>query len=202
LDNFRNHTNNRDYCNETFIKILTSKERQNMNISDFAVPFIFAFVLIFALVKKVDIFSEFIEGVKDGVKTITEVFPALFTLVLSVGLFRASGGAAILSNLISPLTNLIGFPQEAIPLMLLRPFSGSGATAVYEGILTDVGADSFVGRVASVMLGSSETTFYVIAVYFAATKVKKTRHTLPSALTGDVLIALLSALVVGMMFYG
>ena len=173
-----------------------------MNISDFAIPFIFAFVLIFALVKKVDVFTEFIEGVKDGVKTITEVFPALFTLVLSVGLFRASGGAAILSNLISPLTNLIGFPQEATPLMILRPFSGSGATAVYEGILTDVGADSFAGRVASVMLGSSETTFYVIAVYFAATKVKKTRHTLPSALTGDVLICLVSALVVGVMFYG
>jgi spore maturation protein B len=86
--------------------------------------------------------------------------------------------------------------------MILRPFSGSGATAVYEGILTDVGADSFAGRVASVMLGSSETTFYVIAVYFAATKVKKTRHTLPSALTGDVLICLLSALIVGIMFYG
>ena len=173
-----------------------------MNLSDFAVPVIFAFVLVFALFKKVDIFSEFIEGVKEGVKTITEVFPALFTLVLSVGLFRASGGAELLSRLISPLTNLIGFPSEAIPLMLLRPFSGSGATAVYEGILGDVGPDSFAGRVASVMLGSSETTFYVIAVYFAATKVKKTRHTLPSALTGDILICVLSAMVVSMMFYG
>jgi len=170
-------------------------------LGDFAVLAIFAFVLIFALIKKVDIFTEFIEGVKDGVKTISEVFPALFTLVLSVGLFRASGGAAMLSNLISPLTDLIGIPRETIPLMLLRPFSGSGATAVYEGILTDVGPDSFAGRVASVMLGSSETTFYVIAVYFAATKVKKTRHTLPAALTGDVLICLLSALVIGIMFY-
>jgi spore maturation protein B len=172
-----------------------------MNISDFAVPFIFAFVLIFALIKKVDIFSEFIEGVKEGVKTISEVFPALFTLVLSVGLFRASGGAALLSRAISPLTGLLGLPEEVVPLMLLRPFSGSGATAVYEGILTDVGPDSFAGRVASVMLGSSETTFYVIAVYFAATKVKKTRHTLPSALTGDVLICILSAMIVGFMFY-
>jgi spore maturation protein B len=170
-------------------------------LGDFAVPAIFAFVLIFALVKKVDIFSEFIEGVKEGVKTITEVFPALFALVLSVGMFRASGATAFLSGLISPVTDLIGFPKEAIPLMLLRPFSGSGATAVCEGILAEAGADSFAGRVASVMLGSSETTFYVIAVYFAATKIKKTRYTLPAALTGDVLIALLSALVVGMMFY-
>jgi spore maturation protein B len=171
-------------------------------LGDLAVPLIFSFVLIFALVKKVDVFSEFVEGVKDGVKTISEVFPALFTLVLSVGLFRASGGAAMLSGLVSPLTDLIGVPRDVIPLMILRPFSGSGSVAVYEGILSDVGADSFAGRVASVMLGSSETTFYVIAVYFAATKVKKTRHTLPSALTGDVLICVLSAMVVGIMFYG
>ena len=121
--------------------------------------------------------------------------------MLSVGLFRASGGAEFLSRLISPLTDLINFPREAIPLMLLRPFSGSGATAVYEGILSDTGPDSFAGRVASVMLGSSETTFYVIAVYFAATKVKRTRHTLPAALTGDVLICVLSAVIVGIMFY-
>jgi len=172
-----------------------------MNISDFAIPIIFAFVLIFALCKKVDVFTEFIEGVKEGVKTISEVFPALFALVLSVGMFRASGATAFLSNAISSLTNLIGFPQEAIPLAILRPFSGSGATAVADGILSDVGADSFAGRVASVMLGSSETTFYVIAVYFAATKVRKTRHTLPSALTGDILICILSGLVVSMLFY-
>ncbi|MCL2634109.1 MAG: spore maturation protein [Oscillospiraceae bacterium] len=172
-----------------------------MNISDFAIPIIFVFVLVFALFKKVDVFGEFLEGVKDGVKTITEVFPALFTLVLSVGMFRASGGTALISTLLSPVTDLIGFPKEAIPLAILRPFSGSGATAVYEGILGDVGPDSFAGRVASVMLGSSETTFYVIAVYFAATKIKKTRHTLPSALTGDVLICVLSGLVVGLLLY-
>jgi len=172
-----------------------------MNISAFAIPVIFVFVLTFALVKKVDIFTEFIEGVKDGVKTITEVFPALFALVLSVGMFRASGATAFLSELISPATNLIGFPQEVIPLMLLRPFSGSGAIAVCDGILADSGPDSFAGRVASVMLGSSETTFYVIAVYFAATKIKKTRYTLPSALTGDLLICILSALVVSVLFY-
>jgi spore maturation protein B len=82
-----------------------------MNISDFAIPFVFAFVIIFALIKKVDVFTEFIEGVKDGVKTVTDIFPALFTLVLSVGMFRASGATELLSDLISPLTNLIGFPK-------------------------------------------------------------------------------------------
>jgi spore maturation protein B len=171
-----------------------------MSVSDFAVPVIFAFVLIFALVKKIDVFGEFLEGVKEGMKTVVDIFPALFTLVMSVGMFRASGATAFLSRLISPVTDLVGFPQEVIPLMLLRPFSGSGATAVCDGILGDVGPDSFAGRVASVMLGSSETTFYVIAVYFAATKIKKTRHTLGSALTGDLIICILSGLVVGLMF--
>ncbi|MCL2036407.1 MAG: spore maturation protein [Oscillospiraceae bacterium] len=171
-----------------------------MNIADFAVPTIFTFVIIFALCKKVDVFGEFTAGVKEGLQTVLDVFPALFALVLSVGMFRASGGAAMLSGAIAPLTDLIGFPREAIPLMLLRPLSGSGATAVYEGILSDVGPDSFAGRVSSVMLGSSETTFYVIAMYFSATKVKKTRHTLPSALSGDVLICVLSGFIVGLLF--
>ena len=170
------------------------------NISDFAIPLIFAFVLVFALCKKVDVFSEFIEGVKEGVKTVSDVFPALFALVLGVGMFRASGAADFISNAVSPLTDFVGFPKEALPLAILRPFSGSGATAVCDGILSSSGPDSFAGRVASVMLGSSETTFYVIAVYFAATKIRKTRHTLPSALTGDVLICVLSAVVVSMLF--
>ena len=99
------------------------------------------------------------------------------------------------------ITFALGFPKEAIPLAILRPFSGSGATAIADGILADSNPDSFAGRVASVMLGSSETTFYVIAVYFAATKIKQTRHTLPAALSGDVLICVLSAIVVGLLFY-
>lgn len=172
-----------------------------MRISDFAVPAILTFVLVYALIKKVDVFGEFIEGVKDGLKTIVEIFPSLFALVLCVGMFRASGATKLLSEIISPVTDLISFPKEAIPLMLLRPFSGSGATAVCEGILADMGPDSLAGRVASVMLGSSETTFYVIAVYFAATKIRKTRHTLPSALSGDLLICVLSGLIVGVLFY-
>lgn len=172
-----------------------------MNIADFAVPLIFAFVLIFGLCKKTDVFDEFLEGVKDGLNTIKDIFPALFTLVLSVGMFRASGGLELISNFISPVTNIFGFPKEVTPLLIMRPFSGSGAVALYESILSSTGADSYAGRVASVILGSSETTFYTIAVYFASTKIKKTRHTLIAAFSGDITAWILSGLVVGLWFY-
>ena len=116
-------------------------------------------------------------------------------------MFRASGGLDLITSLVSPVTDFFGFPKEAAPLMFMRPFSGSGAVAIYESILQQSHPDTYAGRVASVILGSSETTFYVIAVYFAATKVKKTRHALPAALAGDVTLWILSGLVVGLMFY-
>ncbi|MCL2109316.1 MAG: spore maturation protein [Oscillospiraceae bacterium] len=172
-----------------------------MRVSDFAVPVVFVFVLVYGLFRKVDIFGEFAEGVKDGLRTVYDIFPALFTLVMSVGMFRASGGLDLIAALVAPVTNFFGFPKEVVPLMLMRPFSGSGAVAIYESILQQNHPDSYAGRVASVILGSSETTFYVIAVYFAATKVRKTRHALPAAMAGDVTLWILSGLIVGLMFY-
>lgn len=172
-----------------------------MTFSDFVVPVIFVFVLIYGLCRKTDIFTEFTKGVKEGLQTVYDIFPALFTLVLSVGMFRASGGLDLIAALVSPVTKYFGFPSEVAPLMLMRPFSGSGAVAIYESILQQTHPDTYAGRVASVILGSSETTFYVIAVYFAATKVKKTRHALPAALAGDATLWILSGLVVGLLFY-
>lgn len=159
---------------------------ENINIGDYAVPFIMALVMLFGLIKKTDIFGEFILGVKDGLETVKEIFPSLMALVVSVGMFKSSGGVEMITNLLSPITSFFGFPEECVPLLILRPFSGSGATAIFESILADCGADSFAGKVAAVMLGSSETTFYTIAVYFAATKVKKTRYALAAALSGDL----------------
>jgi spore maturation protein B len=172
-----------------------------MNVSDFVVPAIFVFVLVYGLCRKIDVFAEFTSGVKEGLQTVYDIFPALFALVLSVGMFRASGGLALISSLLSPVTDFLGFPSEVTPLVVMRPFSGSGSVAIFESVLGQTGADSFAGRVASVILGSSETTFYVIAVYFAATKVRKTRHALPSALAGDLTLFLLSGLLVGLWFY-
>lgn len=170
-----------------------------MNISDFAVPIIIAFVTLVALVQRIDLFSEFIEGAKNGLHTVVDIFPSLLALVLAVGMFRASGGLETLCGIIAPITDFFGFPKECAPLLILRPFSGSGSVALFEDILCQCGADSYAGRVASVMLGSSETTFYTIAVYFAAAKVKKTRYALAAALAGDMTGWILSAVVVSLM---
>lgn len=161
-------------------------------------PVIFAGVLIYGLCTRTDVFTEFTEGVKEGLHTVYEVFPSLFCLVVTVGVFRASGGAELLTGLIAPVLSAVGFPPECGTLLILRPFSGSGSVAIFEQILTAHGPDSLAGRVASVILGSSETTFYTLSVYFAAVKAKKTRYALAAALIGDLTCALISSLTVRM----
>ena len=167
-----------------------------MSFTDFIIPVFIAAVLIYGLVKKIDIFAEFTAGVKEGLTTVYDIFPSLFCLVVTIAVFRVSGGMELLTELLSPLFTAIGFPSECAPLAVLRPFSGSGSIALFEDILNEYGADSLAGQVASVILGSSETTFYTLSVYFAATKVKKTRYALPAALCGDFAICLLSGIVV------
>lgn len=164
-----------------------------MTFTDFIIPLFAVGVLVFGIARKVDVFAEFTAGVREGLVTIYEIFPSLFCLVVTIAVFRASGGMDMLAALLAPVFELVGFPPECAPLAVLRPFSGSGAIALFEDVLSENGADSFAGRVASVILGSSETTFYTLSVYFAATKVKKTRYALPSALCGDVAAMLLSA---------
>lgn len=167
-----------------------------MSFTDFIIPVFIAAVLVYGIIRKVDIFAEFTTGVKEGLSTIYDIFPSLFCLVLTIAVFRASGGMEMLTDLLSPVFSAIGFPAECAPLAILRPFSGSGSIALFEDVMSQHGADSFAGRVASVILGSSETTFYTLSVYFAATKVKKTGYALPAALCGDVAVCVLSSLIV------
>lgn len=129
--------------------------------------------MIFGAVRRVDVFPVFCEGAAGGLKTTVDILPALVLLLVSVGMLRASGAVELLTGLLEPLCNLVGFPPECMQMVLLRPFSGSGAIAVYDGIAAQYGADSFPGRVAAVLLGSSETTFYTVAVYFAAAQGEK-----------------------------
>ena len=165
-------------------------------MSDYVIPFFIALIIIIGLVKKVDVFSEFTEGAKENLKAAVSVLPALVALMTAIGMFKASGALDFISSAISPLTSFLGFPEECIPLAIIRPVSGSGALAVFENILTDVSPDSFAGRVASVIIGSTETTFYTIAVYYGITKVKKTRQALPASLAADFTGFVLSALTV------
>lgn len=165
-------------------------------MSNYVIPFFITIIMIIGLAKKVDVFTEFTEGAKENLKASVSVLPSLIALMTAIGMFKASGALELISTVISPLTNFLGFPEECIPLAIIRPISGSGALAVFENILTDVSPDSFAGRVASVIIGSTETTFYTIAVYYGITKVKKTRQALPASIAADFTGFVLSALTV------
>lgn len=159
-------------------------------------PCVIAFVMIFALVKKVPVFDVFVKGAKDGIKTMYDIAPSLVGLIVSVSMLKASGVLDFVTELFSPFTDKIGFPSELLPMTLLRPVSGGGSTALLNQALKDNGPDSFVGRCASVIAGSTETTFYAITVYFGAVKIKKIRHTLFCALMADFTAAILSVVFV------
>lgn len=170
-----------------------------MSFTDYVIPVFVTFVLIFGIAKKVDIFSEFTAGVREGLAVVYDIFPSLFCLVVTIAVFRSSGGMELLTELLSPVLAAAGFPAECVPLAVLRPFSGSGSIALFQDVMTRYGADSYAGRVASVILGSSETTFYTLSVYFAATKAKKTGYALPAALCGDAAVCVMSSLAVSML---
>jgi len=155
-----------------------------------------------ALLKKTDVFAALTAGAKDGLSVILGIFPALVGILTAARMFRASGAMDALTALIAPVLSFVGIPAETAPLMLVRPLSGSGAMAAASEIITRYGADSFVGRCAAVMLGSTETTFYVIAVYFGAAGIKRSRHTVPSALIADAVGFLAAALFSRLFFPG
>ncbi len=156
-----------------------------MGFTDWIIPLITVFVLIYAAVKRVDVFGAFCEGASEGLKTCADILPALVLLLVCIGMFRASGAVEFLTDALQPICKALGFPSEVVPLVILRPFSGSGSMAVYNEIASSVGADTFAERVAATLIGSSETTFYTAAVYFGAVKCKKTRCAVPAALTAD-----------------
>ena len=167
-----------------------------MQITDFIVPVLFAGVLLFGFARRVEVLPVFCDGAAEGLKTTAEILPALILLLISVGMLQASGAVELLTGALAPVCGAVGFPPECMQLVLLRPFSGSGAIAVFDGIASECGADSFAGRVAAVLLGSSETTFYTVAVYFSAVKIRKTRYAVPAALTADCTAWIIAGLTV------
>lgn len=157
------------------------------------VPIILLFAGLCAVIRGVDIFPAMTKGALEGLKTVAGMFPALVVLFPAIYMLRASGALDAFSEFLQPLLGLLGIPAETVPLALLRPVSGSAATAAATDIIRSSGADSLVGRTAAVMMGSSETTLYVIAVYFGAAKIKNTRHAIPAALCADAAVFLMSA---------
>ncbi|MBR2917058.1 MAG: spore maturation protein [Clostridia bacterium] len=169
-------------------------------VSIFAVPVMIAGIIIFGLLKRVKVYDCFLEGAKDGLSSAINILPPLVGLVVAISMFRASGIIDIISKALAPLLKLLFLPAEVLPLAILRPVSGSGSIAIITDIFKNCGPDSFAGRVASVMAGSTETTFYTLAVYFGAVNIKNTRHTLKSALLGDMTGIIMSVLVCRLLF--
>ena len=157
-----------------------------------SVPVIMAVIILSGLINKVKIFDAFTTGAKEGLKVSFNVFPSLLGLMTAVAMLKASGVLELISIPLKPLLNFIGMPKEVLPLALMRPVSGSGAISILTDILNTSGPDSFAGKCASVIMGSTETTFYTLAVYFGVVNITKTRHTLRCALTAD-LVGIISA---------
>ena len=152
---------------------------------DYTVPGILLLSALLALRKKENAYDLLLEGAAEGLKLLISILPALVLLLTAVYMFRASGAVELLSRLVAPVFSFFGIPPETAMLVLIRPISGSAALAVGADLMAQYGVDSAIGRTVAVMLGSTETTFYTISVYFGAAGIKKTRYTVPAALLAD-----------------
>lgn len=167
-----------------------------MSLSTLVVPVILCFTACFAMHRRVDVYSALTKGAEEGLTVLLHILPSLIGLLTAVYMFRASGAMEFLAALLSPALEKLGIPPETAPLLFIRPISGSGALAVGSEIMETYGADSYIGRVAAVMLGSSETTFYTIAIYYGSAGIVKTRYTIPAALCADLVMFWASAFAV------
>lgn len=164
-------------------------------ITDLLVPGLMLAVSCVALAEKKNVYTLLTDGAAEGLSTVAHILPALIVLLTAVGMLRASGILAQFSSLLEPVFRIFGIPPETAPLVLIRPISGSAALAVGTEIIQTYGADSTIGRTAAVMLGSTETTFYIISVYFGSAGIKNTRWAIPAALTADLTGFLTAAIV-------
>lgn len=154
-------------------------------ISNIAVPFTILIIIVYGLIEKQSVFDIFLEGSKEGLKIVVNIFPTLLGLFLSINVLKASGIIDAITNLALPLLNLLKIPSEILPLALLRPISGSASMAIATDIMNNFGVDSLIGLISSTIMGSTETTLYTIALYTSAVKIKKTRFVLIAALLAD-----------------
>lgn len=164
------------------------------------VPCVLAGTALYGTLRRVDVYGALVQGAGQGLETLTRIAPALICLLTAVSMVRASGLLQALASWLSPVLGRLGLPPELLPLMLVRPISGSAALGVGADLINAYGPDSDLGRMAAVMLGSTETTFYTIAVYFSAAGITRTRYALPAALCADLAGFLASAWTVGVVF--
>lgn len=164
-------------------------------MSIYILPVLFILVFIYARIKKINSYQSFINGAKGAIPLVIDIFPYLVAIIMMVQVMRVSGLSALLSSALAPVFGLMGIPPQLVELVLLKPFSGSGALALLSDIYTQYGADSFIGRSASVIISSSDTVFYVSTLYFSGTSVKKLSYAIPVALLASLAAVVVSCLI-------
>ena len=154
-------------------------------ISQWAIPFLLVVIPLWAWARRVSVYDCVVEGAAEGIKTAIHIFPYILGMLLAIGIFRSSGAFDAMVSGISPFLDKIGFPAPVLPLAMVRPLSGSGALGITAELINTYGPDSFIGHLASVMQGSTDTTFYILAVYFGSVGIKKYRHAVYVGLIAD-----------------
>ena len=169
-------------------------------LSYFVIPVIVVGFPLYGLYKRVPVYETFVEGAKEGFNVAVRIIPYLVAILFAIGMFRASGAMDALTTALNPVLALIGFPAEVLPMAIVRPLTGSGSAGLVADMIQQYGEDSLFVKMAAVMFGSTETTFYVIAVYFGAVNIKKTRHAVPAGLTADFAAMLIAVWTVRLLF--
>ena len=169
-------------------------------VSTWLIPLLLVLIPALAMARRVKVYDVMIEGAKEGFGTALKIIPFLVLILVAIGMFRASGAMEALAALLAPVTGLVGMPAEVLPAALLRPFSGSGTLGIASELMKTHGPDSSIGRLAGTIYGCSETTFYVLAVYFGAVGIKRTRHAVAAGLLADLAGVVAAVLVCRMLF--
>lgn len=164
-------------------------------MSAYILPILFLLLIIYCIYKRINTYDHFVKGAKGAIKLVVDIFPFIASIMIAVALLRVSGITTWLTGLLTPVFNFLGIPPELTELVLLRPFTGSGSYALLENVLTTYGADSYISRCACVIMGCSETIFYVATVYFSQTKVKKLLYAIPVALVCSLVGTILACLI-------
>lgn len=171
-----------------------------LTLSDFLIPVTILFIVVFGCLKKVNIYEVFLEGAKEGLQTVVDILPTLIGLIMAVEVVRAGGLLEIMVECIRPFAEAVGFPAELAPLSIVRLVSSSAATGLLTDLFANYGPDSYLGRVASVMMSCTETVFYTMSLYFLSIGIRKTRWTLPCALLANVVGVAAAVWLVGIVF--
>lgn len=170
-------------------------------LSLLSIPFLLSFFPLYAALRRVRVYEEFVEGAKEGFQVSVMIMPYLVAILVAIGMFRAAGGIELLTAWLKPVLDWLGFPTELVPMCLVRPLSGSGTLGLFTDLVKEHGPDSLIARMGGTIFGSTETTFYVIAVYFGAVNVRRTRHAVPAGLLAD-LVGIIASVIICRMVFG